>query len=166
MFYTVTGVFALTIVLITVTIGIVLYGYLLMHRIDRFFDKQPMGETPLAFIQKDVLLFGNPEDLKTLCQQLGMAGFSFDCVEEPKLCAHTAYRWVGALSRSDIDNLQLCKSAKRDQKDIRIIAKCNDLAYENIYKHIGASKVLCKDIEYGQIISFIEGQVHVYHRED
>ena len=164
-FYTVTGVFALTIVLIIVTIGIVLYGYLLMHRIDRFFDKQPLGETPLDFSQKDVLLFGNPEDLKTLCQQLGMVGLSFDCVDEPKLCAHTVYRFVGAFSRSDIDNLQLCTSAKRDQKGIRILTKCNDPIYENIYKHIGASLVLRKDVECIQIFSFIEGQEHVYHRE-
>lgn len=165
MFYTVTGVFALTIVLIIVTIGIVLYGYLLMHRIDRFFDEQPMGEKPLDLSQKDVLLFGNPEDLKTLCQQLGMASLSFDCVDEPKLCAHTIYRFVGAFSCSDIDNLQLCASAKRDQEDIRIVAKCNDLIYENIYKHTGASLVLRKDAECSQIFSFIEGQEHVYHRE-
>ena len=155
----------MTIVLIIVTIGIVLYGYLLMHRIDSFFEQRANGETPLDFMQKDILLFGNPKDMKTLCKKLDLTDLSFDCVDEPKLCTHTTYRLVGAFSHSDIDNLQLCKSAKRNQKDIHIVAKCNDLIYENIYKHIGVSLVLLKDIEYSQIISCIEGLAHVYNRE-
>ena len=155
----------MTIVLIITTIGILLYGYLLMQRIDSFFEKHSDNQMPVATMNKDVLLYGKPKALNALCGKLGSSDISYDCVEEPALCTHTAYRWVCAFSDSDIDNLQLCKAAKREQKHIHLAAKCNDSIYEDIYKHIGVSLVLHKDIHGDNLLACIEGQEHVYNRE-
>jgi Trk K+ transport system NAD-binding subunit len=68
-----------------------------------------------------------------------------------------AYHWVGAFSKDDAANLLICLSAKRKNSDIRTMAKCNNVIFENIFRHTGITVILQNDMSASRILACLRG---------
>lgn len=145
------------VLLITISVGIILYGYLLMRRLDLFFARGGFMEEPETSIEKEILLYGEKETLAEIINVLGDASVSYDYTAEPDIKDGTYYHWIGAFSKDDMDNLLICLSAKRKNNDIGTMAKCNNMIYENIFRQTGISVILGKDISANQILAALKG---------
>jgi hypothetical protein len=143
--------------IILVTVGGMLYGYLLVRRLDRFIERGGFAEEPDDPIEKDILFYGEREALDEVCRALDGERVSYDLTAEPEIPYGAAYRWVGALSKDDASNLLVCLAARRKNKDIRTIAKCNDRIYEDVFRRTGVTVVLHGDATAHRILACLKG---------
>jgi Trk K+ transport system NAD-binding subunit len=142
---------------IIVFIGIVLYGYLLMGRLDKFIEKGGFRKVSEASGEKEILLYGEPETIGSIAHALDAAAITYDFTTEPAIMNGIRYQWLGAFSADDADNLLICLSAKRMNSNIRTIAKCNNVIYENVFRQTGITVILQNDIPIGRILACLKG---------
>ena len=124
-------------VLVVAMSGILLYGYYLMRRLDRFIAAGGIPESPAARRQSAVLIFGGPEISGTLAASLEEKGITYEVTDHPDLLEYSAFLAVAAISESDLDNLLLCSEAKRLRPDILSFAICNDMTYKSVFDNAG-----------------------------
>lgn len=132
----------MAVLLAIVSVGLLLYGYLLMCRLDRFLARGGIITEPKAAAEKEILLYGSRETLATLRPALEDANITYACASEPGAEDATAYRWIGAFSDDDAENLLFCLSAKKKNNGIRTMAKCNDTTYETVFRRMGVTAIL------------------------
>lgn len=145
------------VLLIIASSGILLYGYLLMCRLDCFLEQGGfMAETKIP-LEKEILLYGEWETLDKISHTLDGAAVTYDYTTEPDLQDGTAYQWIGAFSRDDADNLLICLMAKRRNGAIRTMAKCNDAIYETVFRQTGITVILKNGISAKQILACLKG---------
>lgn len=142
--------------LIFVVIGAFLIGYAAMSRLDRFRNRdRPPGE-PDVIPAKGIFLYGCPETVKALSDDLKKAGVTNDWSAEPEMNAGVHYHWIGAFSDSDEDNLLACLWAMRSRPGIHTIAKCNDMTYKNVFKQTKISVILQGSIAAAQLVKHLK----------
>jgi len=125
-------------VLIVVLSGILLYGYTLMRRLDKFIAAGGIPESPAARgAQSAVLIFGVPEFTGALAARLAEKGVSYEITDRPEIPEGASFPAVAALSESDLDNLLLCSTAKKLRPDILSFAVCNDVTYRRVFDSAG-----------------------------
>jgi len=130
--------------LIAAFAGVIVIGYFLLRRFDRFFDKGgfvPETAEKRECKKKDILLFGDDKEIAGLCRALTAAGLSVDAAELGENQG-ASYRWAGAFSHDDAENLLFCLSAKRKKLDILTMCKCNEPIYGNLMTNKGIDAVL------------------------
>lgn len=145
------------VLLIIVLIGIILYGYFLMGRLDQFIERGGFVKEPEASTEKEILLYGEPETIDRISHALDAAAITYDFTTEPTIKDGTIYHWIGAFSKDDTNNLLICLSAKRKNSGIRIMAKCNNNIYENVFKQTGITMIFQKDIPINRILACLRG---------
>jgi len=143
--------------LIVTTIGVILYGYVLMNRIDRFIEQGGFAPGLRKITQREILLYGEPETLNTIGLALKRAAISYDYLNELEIKDGVTYRWVGAFSRDDESNLLICMLVKRNDDKIRMMAKCNDMVYESIFRQMGVTVIFQNEVSPDRILACLRG---------
>ena len=145
------------VLIIVVSVGVLLYGYLLMQRLDRFIERGGFAKEPDDPAEMDILLYGELEMLEEMRRALDDARIRCDLTAEPEIPDSAAYRWIAALSKDDASNLLVCLAARRKNKDIRTMAKCNDRIYEDVFRRMGVTVVLHGDPTANRILACLKG---------
>lgn len=145
------------ILLIIVSIGVIMYGYLLVDRIDRFMEHGGFTKEPEATTEKEILLYGEPDTINAIGNALDKAKISHDQTTETEMGNSKAYHWIGAFSRDDEDNLLICLSARRKNNSICTMAKCNNAIYKNVFVQAGITVILQNEVSIEQIIACLKG---------
>ncbi|MEA5014694.1 MAG: NAD-binding protein [Candidatus Limiplasma sp.] len=147
----------MAVLLLMVSIGVVLYGYLLVRRLDRFIQRGGIVQEPAAMVRKEILLYGGKDAVGRIARALDEAAITYDRTAEMDVRNGAAYDWVGAFSESDADNLLFCLLAKRKNERIHTLAECNDRMYENVFKQAGITAILPKNAPVDQILACLKG---------
>ncbi len=145
------------VLLVIVLLGIILYGYLLMCRLDRFIEQGGFMAEPDIHTEKEILLYGEKETVDEISHMLDGAAVTYDYTPELDIQNGTSYRWIGAFSEDDEDNLLICLMAKRKNSAVRTMAQCNNVIYETLFKQTGITVILKKDIPVDQILACLRG---------
>lgn len=145
------------VLLIIIVIGAVLIGYVAVSRLDGFFNRGGFTKEPDTFVTKEIFLYGDQTAMETLSEDLSKAKITNDWAAEPDMAPGVHYRWIGAFSGSDEDNLLACLSAKRNQLGIHTMAKCNDLTYQNVFKQTQITVIMRGDTTAAQIMKHLKG---------
>ena len=145
------------VLLVIVSIGILLYGYVLMCRLDRFFEGGGFAQAPRAPLHKEILLYGEQPVMDEIRHMLDDQHILYDCTGQPDISQEVVYRWIGAFSKDDADNLLICMMGKRRNSAVRTIAACNDSLYEKVFRQMGISIVVRDGVQASRIIDFIKG---------
>lgn len=139
--------------------GILLYGYYLMRRLDKFLDTGGFGNSAAVRSNRAVLIFGEPEIAEPLARYLREKGVTYRVVEDPDLSGDTVYLAVAAVSGSDLDNLLMCARAKRLRPDISSFAVCNDTTYQNVFDSTGIDRVFAPGPGRPDLLEYLKGWV-------
>lgn len=145
------------VLLVIVSIGILLYGYFLMDRLDQFIEQGGFIQDPEVPKEKEILLYGEPETIDEISHALDAAAITHDFTAEPIIKDGMIYHWIGAFSKDDVDNLLICLSAKRKNSGIRTMARCNNTIYENVFKQTDITMIFQNDIPINQILACLRG---------
>jgi hypothetical protein len=148
----------MTLLLILITAGAILYGFVLMKDLDVFLKKARRAEEIQAPEEKTLLLYGSAQTLEPLIFALRTAGISFDMLEKAQPDGQNTYRWVAAFSENDLDNLVLCASAVRTARAQNAMALCNDVTYAPVFQSLPIGFVFVGNIFAQEILSVIGGQ--------
>lgn len=147
----------MTALLIIVSVGIILYGYLLMCRLDCFIERGGFTKESDASKEKEILLYAEKEIIDEIKLVLDNADVTYDCTTEPEIKDSTIYHWIGAISNDDANNLLICLSAKRRNSSVCTIAKCNNIIYESIFRQMGITIILKNSVSANQIRTCLRG---------
>lgn len=156
----------MTVLLIVTAAGIVVFGYFLMGRIDRFFS----GEKNSRDIASDFFGAGHKNAVLIFDPKTGTAGYpSCDvlpedlvkCVatDEPEIPGSFHFNALFALSGSDIDNLLLCCKVRHRFPKAYLCAVCNDLAHVGLYRDARVNRILSGRLPPDALRAFIRGEV-------
>lgn len=115
-----------------------------------------MAETKTP-VEKEILLYGEWETLDKISRALDSAAVTYDYTTEPDIQDGTAYQWIGAFSRDDVDNLLICLMAIRRNGAVRTMAKCNNTIYETVFRQMGITVILKNGISAKQILACLRG---------
>lgn len=135
-------------VIIPTLIGIALFGYFIMGRLDAFFAKGGFNDSPLAKVDKKLLIYCARQAellLDKLEPELQRQGIRCGVLTEPHVPPSDDLLAVLALSARDLDNLLLCHEAKHLRSDIYTIALCNDRLYQHFFADAGIDQILTEN---------------------
>lgn len=145
----------MTVVLIISTLGVLLLGYLVMIRLDRFLSGTRETKLPPEKTRVTALVFGGTAELYA---QLEREGISYRKTSRPELPDFTAFSTFLALSNDDLDNLTACNRAKHAMPGISVIALCNDSMYMDMYYETAGAGVLRGKPSASDIILVMKGK--------
>lgn len=117
-------------ILIFPLLGIMVVYYYFLSRIDKFISTEEALYETEEFTYKDILLY---KDADEIVATLKANNLKFDLVEYPGIPRFCYYKVVVGVSNSDLDNLLLCKTAKRFDPFVRTVAKCNVQMYQEMF---------------------------------
>ena len=124
-------------VLVISMIGVFVFGYILIGRVDSFLEKGGFSGFSGDTVRKDVLVFSSSEkqnnEAESMISSLTDLSLSYDIVQRPQIPDKCSYDIVLTISGNDMDNLMLCATAKRVYTKVFTLAKCNDKRYECIF---------------------------------
>ena len=145
--------------LIILSVGVMLYGYMLMGRVDGFMGRGGFLEEHkrVAVPEREILLYGEKNTIGAIGAALEDAAITYDCTDELEIRDEITYRWVGAFSKEDEQNLLICMLAKRKNGSIRMMAKCNDMIYERIFRQMGITVIFQNDMSPNRIVACLRG---------
>lgn len=144
----------MTALLIISTLGVLLLGYMVMIRLDRFLSGGHETKLPLERVRVAVVVFGGNAELFRL---LDREGITYRTTSRPELPDGTAFSMFLALSNDDLDNLTACNRAKHAAPGIKIIALCNDNTYMDMYSAAAGAGVLRGMPSAGDILLVMKG---------
>lgn len=121
--------------LLPLLVVIILY-YIFIDHIDEYIASQEELFNEEEFTSKDVLLYKNIEDITAILKTNHVV---YDVIEYPSFPQFCCYKIVLGISESDLDNLLVCKIAKRFNPAVQTIAKCNLQIYHEIFD--------CEDVD-------------------
>lgn len=128
----------MTILLILSTLGVMLFGFFVMLRLDNILAKGCILESPHSRANQGVLLYGAPDAKEKICR-IGLKCTTLTMLSFPEDGFYSA---LLALSGDDGGNIAICRAAKRSDPDIAIIARCNAPELREVYEAVGASRLL------------------------
>lgn len=146
------------VLLVIFSAGFILYGYLLMGRLDRFIENNGFSKEEKNFTQKEILLCGEEEIIDPLSRALDEAAVTYDreSQSEAEDSGSVFYRWVGAFFADDEKNLLICLMAKRKNSAVCTMAKCNDRLFENIFRQTGVTVILQNEIPVNRVLACLK----------
>jgi hypothetical protein len=127
----------MTAVLIVCMAGVMLFGYAVMCRLDKFMENDGFAEGTRARSRAAVLVYGDPELVGAAGDCLDRHGVTWQQSPSAEIPDSASFLAVIALSRSDRDNLAVCRRAKQLWPDARALAWCNDADDEFLYADAG-----------------------------
>ena len=125
--------------LIVVTLGVFLFGYVMVKRFDTFVDSGGIPYSPEVREKKGILIHGSPDAVRA-AKKHNVLYAELKNAEFPKdgCCFSTAL----FLSDNEADNLRLCREARAYDPDVYIIVKCLDMRMKEVYYDCGASYIV------------------------
>lgn len=124
-------------VLVISMVGVFIFGFLLMRRVDGFLTGGGFHKTPGDSVVKDVLVFSEcakqSDEMNAIKDSLGGLAKQYDIINKPQIPEKCRYGIVVSISDNDMENLMLCAMAKRLYVDVFTVAKCNDKRYEPVF---------------------------------
>lgn len=128
----------MTVLLIFTTLGTFMLGYLIMRRLDLFFERGGFLDGPKARINQGVLVYGAPD----VAEKIRKTGMKCQVLTALPFPEDGFYSALFALSGDDSKNLALCHAAKRTDPGIYIIARCNASELRETFKATGVERLL------------------------
>lgn len=144
--------------IIIVLIGTILYGYVLMKKLDGYISQNFIKEEYVTLPQKDILLYGEPETIAAVVGVLEKESVLYDVTAQPEIKENTVYDWIGAFSEDDMNNLLICMGGKRKNPRVYTIAKCNQNIYEVVFKEMDITIIVKQEISAKQILACLRGE--------
>lgn len=140
----------LTATLLISTLGVMLLGFVILRRMDAFFDSGGFLAPPGGGAEGGVLVCGSPSTVDRL-EKLGVR-----CAEWTGEGAMER-RWAAVLALwdSDEENLSLCRAARRSGAEVYIVARCHAPAQLEAFRSAGADRVLLT----GETLSVVLAQL-------
>lgn len=135
----------MTAVLLIASIGLVAFGYCMMARIDRFFATGGFADSGYAAPEESahlVLLFGERERTGRFYRLPRVRGIVVRATDLSAIASEPPFAALAAVSRSDLDNLTLCRQAGRLCPGAALLARCSDPVYQPLYRDAGVACIL------------------------
>ena len=120
------------------SLGIILLGYLIMCRVDKFLERGGILDSPQGRANQGILVYGAPDVVKKIHKR-GMSCRTLTTLTFPEDGLYSA---LFALSGDDCGNLAVCHAAKRADPGITIVARCSTPQMRDAFKAAGVHKVL------------------------
>ena len=130
------------------SLGILLFGYYIMSRIDAFLQHDSFIDNPNRQNEPVLLIYTTKKTdplLATLLPRLYRQKVRFLIVFDPHVPFKANVYAVLAISGSDIDNLLLCREAKHRFAEVYTIARCHDPLYRHFFQEAGINRILTGD---------------------
>lgn len=143
----------MTELLIISMLGMILLGYVIMCRIDRFIEKGGIIDSPQGRENQGTLVYGAPEAIL----KIQKAGMKCRTLMNPIFPEDGLYSAFFILSGDDQINLVLSRAAKKFDPGIFVIARCNDPKLIDIFGAAGADRVLRLDEPIDSLLAEIRG---------
>lgn len=128
----------MTILLLIATLGMMLFGYIVMYHLDNFLESGGIGDSPQGRANRGILIYGAPK----ITEKIQKAGLKCRDLTALVFPDHDFYSALFALSADDYCNLAICRSAKHIDPGITIIARCNLPELRSVYETIGINRLL------------------------
>jgi len=147
----------MTWMLIILVLGIALLGYYVAGRKDRSHaGKAP--EFPSSIRRYGgILLYGEEKFLVKMRQE----GIDCTALSGNRYPQNAAYSALLAVSADDWTNIVLTREARAADRELYIIARCNDISHYKEYKDAGADRILTPSEATEQILPELRGVRHV-----
>jgi hypothetical protein len=147
------------IILALMTIATMLLGFLVMRRLDGYFQRRgTLGEAPVLS-RAGILLFGQGALIVALGALLQDKDIGYVALCGDHIPSGAAFTVAVALSDSDLDNLLFCANVRRHYAGVPVLARCNDYVYRDVYASVGAERVYDKNVRPEAILSELEAFV-------
>lgn len=123
------------------TLGLIVFGYFVMCRLDSFIERGGFAGDTLGRANYGALVYGSPKAVASIqkagivCRQLEMPTFPDD----------GPYSAFFVLSQDDCENLALCYSAKRADSGIYVVARCNTPVLYRAFEAAKADRILASE---------------------
>lgn len=143
----------MTVLLILTTLGVVVFGYCIMGRMDKFLRNMDFEDDDREEKNSNVLLFASKPDFSSFETSLTDKKISYISTYEPDIPDNMQIMTVLAVSNNDLDNLSLCCKARHLFPNAFLIAKCNDMLYHGIFKETGIHRIVTHNLTANVIIS-------------
>ena len=143
----------MAILLIIAMIGMILFGYLVMCRIDNFLERGGILDSPQGRANQGVLIYGAPDVAEKMCK-MGMKCRNLTTQSFPE---DGCYSTLFALSDDDQGNLAICHAAKRADPEITIVARCSTPKLRGVFEAIGADRLLDANESIGPLLAELRG---------
>ncbi len=128
----------MTVLLIVLILGMILFGYLVMCRLDNFLENGGILDSPKGRANQGVLVYGAPD----IADKIHKLGTKCRTLMEPVFPDDGLYSALFALSADDRENLVICRAAKQTDSNIYIIARNNDPRLHEVFEAAGADHIL------------------------
>ncbi len=149
--------------LVIAFIGIFLFGYYLMFRVDRFLSAEGFTDGPAVVSAKHtILVYGETELAEALVDYLREKGVTYLVTNRPDIPENASFLAIAAVSKNDTDNLLLCSQAKKLWPGVILFAVCNDLTYKNLFDFTGVNQIFTGSYETSVLLESLKGWVD-YH---
>ena len=146
----------MTAALIVCTAGVLLFGYYIMVRLDRFMENGGFADSAQSRAKHAVLLYGDPELTGVAAGCLDSRGVTWRAAPSAPLADNASFLAVIALSRRDTENLALCRQAKRLCPDALTFAWCNDADDAFLYADAGVNRAPTGSADASSVRSAVE----------
>jgi len=130
-----------TAVLIISTAGVLFFGLYIMHQLNNFIESGGFADSVQTRAKQAVLLFGDAEIVKVVAECLSSYGITWQDTPTIIIPEETSFFAAVAVSRNDLDNLTICRRAKRLWPDVMLFAWCNNSTYQFLYTDAGVKNV-------------------------
>jgi hypothetical protein len=127
-------------VVILLFLGALVCGFLGKAGLNRMHKSQEEETAQIA--EPGTLLFGQEEDTFSAREWFKKSHFCYDEVDTPTLPREGNFRFLLALSKSDVDNLLLCSAARHRFDSIKTAARLSDTVYLPVFKEAGIDYIL------------------------
>lgn len=128
--------------MIVVMAGIFLWGYIIVSRVDKFISKDSLNCSIKGKRRMGLLIFGSYD---AVCEAR-REGIQYTELTEPVLPENEDYySAILLLSKNDDENLELCRAVSKYDPDILIIVKCENANLRDVFKELGADRVILPD---------------------
>lgn len=134
-------------------LGIILLGFVVMRRIDRFMESGGITDSLQGRANNGVLVFGAPEAVAKMAK----AGIKCAELTEPALPEDGSYSALFALSGDDMANLALCHAAKKADPGITVVARCGSPELRGVFADAGADCLLTAGEAIGPLLARLRG---------
>jgi len=128
----------MTALLIVSMLGVMVLGYAVMCRIDRFIEKGGIVDSFNGRINQGALIYGAPD----VADKFWKSGIKCRVLTKPFFPEDGLYSAIFALSANDDENIIICNAAKHADPGIYIVARCNEPRLNEIFKSVGVKRIL------------------------
>ncbi len=142
-------------------IGVLLLGYFLMDRLDKSLRNGTIVSKEQATRKQRVAALVMPPNssiVNQISQWLMDKDISFIVVDDEYIPYNIDYQYSMAFSDNDLKNLLFSETARHENPEVIMIARCNNPIYHRIYTDIGVQKIFNGKVSQQDLALFLKGE--------